>query len=117
LTHAAGLIITSLCYCAHSVLVRGVYLDAEEPGPAAAVLPCYYLRYFFQVFQFFFFQNQVNSKSMTSLQKRQQENATVCDKNGGTDRKQMRDRPPENGWIPEESETMMKDHIEKESTI
>jgi hypothetical protein len=63
------------------------------------------------------FQNQFNSKSIISLQKRQQENATVCDKNGGTDRKQMRDRPPENGWIPEETETMMKEHTEKESTI
>ena len=115
MTHAAGLIITSLCYCAHSVLVRGVYLDAEEPGPAAAVLPCYYLRYFFQVLECFL--NQVESKSTLSLQKRQQENATVCDKNGGTDRKQMRDRPPENGWIPEETETMMKEHTEKESTI
>lgn len=49
-THAAGLILLSLCYCAHSILVRGVYLDAEEPGASAAVLPYFYTRYFIQVF-------------------------------------------------------------------
>ena len=49
LTHAVGLIVLSICYCAHSILVRGVYFDAEESGSAAAVLPCFYLRYFAQV--------------------------------------------------------------------
>ena len=52
LTHGAGLIILSLCYCAHSILVRGVYLDAEEPGAAAAALPYYYTRYFVLVCKF-----------------------------------------------------------------
>ncbi|EFX65689.1 hypothetical protein DAPPUDRAFT_65344 [Daphnia pulex] len=49
LTHAAGLIVLILCYCAHSILVRGVYLDAEEPGANAAVLPYHYVRYFILV--------------------------------------------------------------------
>ena len=48
-THAAGLIVLTLCYCAHSILVRGVYLDAEEPGASAAVLPYFYTRYFMEV--------------------------------------------------------------------
>lgn len=50
LTHAAGLIVLILCYCAHSILVRGVYLDAEEPGANAAVLPYHYVRYFILVY-------------------------------------------------------------------
>lgn len=49
LTHAAGLIILSICYCAHSILVRGVYLDAEEPGAKAGVLSYSYIRYFLRV--------------------------------------------------------------------
>lgn len=49
LTHGAGLSLLSLLYCAHSILVRGVYLDAEEPGLEAAVLSFAYIRYFLQV--------------------------------------------------------------------
>lgn len=49
LTHVAGLAILIICYCAHSILVRGVYLDGEEPGADAAALPYYYVRYFILV--------------------------------------------------------------------
>ena len=49
LTHGAGLVILTICYCAHSILVRGVYLDAEEPGAAAACLPYRYVRHFISV--------------------------------------------------------------------
>lgn len=49
ITHAAGLLILGMGYCSHSILVRGVYLDAEESGADAAVLPYFYIRYFIQV--------------------------------------------------------------------
>lgn len=37
-----------LLNCANSVLVRGVYIDAEEEGGQCVVFPCYYLRLYFQ---------------------------------------------------------------------
>lgn len=34
--------------CSNSVLVRGVYIDAEEPAGQCVVFPIYYIRLFFQ---------------------------------------------------------------------
>lgn len=34
--------------CSNSVLVRGVYIDAEEPGGQCVIFPVYYIRLFFQ---------------------------------------------------------------------
>lgn len=34
--------------CSNSVLVRGVYIDAEEPAGQCVVFPIYYIRFFFQ---------------------------------------------------------------------
>lgn len=34
--------------CSNSLLVRGVYIDAEEPGGKCVIFPCYYLRVLFQ---------------------------------------------------------------------
>lgn len=34
--------------CANTLLVRGVYIDAEEPNGKCVVFPCYYLRAIFQ---------------------------------------------------------------------
>ena len=48
-------------------------------------------------------------------QNRRQEN-TVCDVNETVDKK-LANRPLENGWLSEETETMMKEHVEKESAI
>lgn len=36
-----------LLNCSNSVLVRGVYIDAEEPAGECVVFPCHYLRLFF----------------------------------------------------------------------
>lgn len=34
--------------CSNTVLVRGVYIDAEEPGGQCVIFPVYYVRLFFQ---------------------------------------------------------------------
>lgn len=47
ITAWVSLIVLFLCRCSNSLLVRGVYIDAEEPGGDCAVFPCYYLRIIF----------------------------------------------------------------------
>lgn len=47
-THIVFLVLLILLKCSNSVLVRGVYIDAEEPGGKCVVFPCYYLRLYFQ---------------------------------------------------------------------
>jgi len=111
ITHAAGLLILGMGYCSHSILVRGVYLDAEESGADAAVLPYFYIRYFIQRRQK---ENAMATKKASELQQRKAEGGRV-----------------ENGWLPDE-ESMLNptasdpavDHrwmrdttIEKESSI
>jgi hypothetical protein len=51
ITHAGCLLVLVLINCSNSILVRGVYIDAEEEGGKCVVFPCYYLRLFFQVSQ------------------------------------------------------------------
>nr|XP_023017835.1 uncharacterized protein LOC111506853 [Leptinotarsa decemlineata] len=48
ITHWVCLIILILCRCSNSLLVRGVYIDAEEPAGKCVVFPCYYLRVIFR---------------------------------------------------------------------
>ncbi|XP_018564398.1 uncharacterized protein LOC108905848 isoform X2 [Anoplophora glabripennis] len=48
ITHWVCLIILILLGCSNSLLVRGVYIDAEEPAGKCVVFPCYYLRIIFQ---------------------------------------------------------------------
>ncbi|CAH1101314.1 unnamed protein product [Psylliodes chrysocephalus] len=48
ITHWVSLIILILCRCSNSLLVRGVYIDAEEPAGKCVVFPCYYLRVIFR---------------------------------------------------------------------
>lgn len=43
-----SLVLLILLGCSNSLLVRGVYIDAEEPNGKCVVLPCYYLRLIFQ---------------------------------------------------------------------
>jgi len=38
-----------LINCSNTLLVRGVYIDGEEPGGKCVDFPTYYLRMFFQV--------------------------------------------------------------------
>jgi hypothetical protein len=48
LTHGISLILLIFLNCSNSVLVRGVYIDAEEPEGQCVIFPVYYLRLFFQ---------------------------------------------------------------------
>ncbi|XP_058060503.1 uncharacterized protein LOC131211153 isoform X1 [Anopheles bellator] len=48
ITHAVSLVLLILLNCSNSVLVRGVYIDAEEPAGQCVVFPVYYIRLFFQ---------------------------------------------------------------------
>jgi hypothetical protein len=48
LTHGISLLLLILLNCSNSVLVRGVYIDAEEPEGQCVIFPVYYIRLFFQ---------------------------------------------------------------------
>jgi hypothetical protein len=48
ITHGVSLILLILLNCSNSVLVRGVYIDAEEPAGQCVIFPVYYIRLFFQ---------------------------------------------------------------------
>lgn len=48
ITHWACLILLILLKCSNTLLVRGVYIDAEEPAGKCVVFPIYYLRLIFQ---------------------------------------------------------------------
>lgn len=48
ITLIISLVLLILLGCSNSLLVRGVYIDAEEPNGKCVVLPCYYLRLIFQ---------------------------------------------------------------------
>lgn len=63
ITHGVSLVLLILLNCSNSVLVRGVYIDAEEPAGQCVIFPVYYIRLFFQ-------------KERTKKQKRLTEKAT-----------------------------------------
>ncbi|XP_046962342.1 uncharacterized protein LOC124531845 isoform X1 [Vanessa cardui] len=46
-SHIISLSLLILLNCSNSILVRGVYIDAEEPAGDCVVFPCHYLRLFF----------------------------------------------------------------------
>lgn len=48
LTHSISFLLLALLNCSNSVLVRGVYIDAEEPAGQCVIFPVYYVRLFFQ---------------------------------------------------------------------
>lgn len=68
LTHGVSLILLILLNCSNSVLVRGVYIDAEEPAGQCVIFPVYYIRLFFQ-------------KERTKKQKRLNEKTEKFDQN------------------------------------
>ncbi|XP_075224768.1 transmembrane protein fuseless isoform X1 [Lycorma delicatula] len=47
-THVACFLLLVFINSSNSILVRGVYIDAEEDGAQCVDFPCYYLRLFFQ---------------------------------------------------------------------
>lgn len=48
MTHSFAFLLLALLNCSNSVLVRGVYIDAEEPAGQCVIFPIYYIRLFFQ---------------------------------------------------------------------
>lgn len=48
LSHGVSFIFLAMLNCSNSVLVRGVYIDAEEPAGQCVIFPVYYIRLFFQ---------------------------------------------------------------------
>lgn len=48
ITHGVSILLLALLNCSNTVLVRGVYIDAEEPDGQCVVFPVYYIRLFFQ---------------------------------------------------------------------
>lgn len=68
LTHGVSLLLLILLNCSNSVLVRGVYIDAEEPAGQCVIFPVYYIRLFFQ-------------KERTKKQKRLNEKSEKIDQN------------------------------------
>ena len=49
ITHVGCFVFLVLLNCSNSILVRGVYIDAEEDDGKCVVFPCPYLRLFFKV--------------------------------------------------------------------
>lgn len=47
-THGVSILLLALLNCSNTVLVRGVYIDAEEPDGQCVIFPVYYIRLFFQ---------------------------------------------------------------------
>lgn len=48
LCHSVSFVFLAMLNCSNSVLVRGVYIDAEEPAGQCVIFPVYYIRLFFQ---------------------------------------------------------------------
>lgn len=46
--HSVSFILLAMLNCSNSVLVRGVYIDAEEPAGQCVIFPVYYIRLFVQ---------------------------------------------------------------------
>lgn len=49
ITHVGCFVLLVLLNCSNTILVRGVYIDAEEEEGLCVVFPCHYLRLFFKV--------------------------------------------------------------------
>ncbi|KAL0113481.1 hypothetical protein PUN28_012559 [Cardiocondyla obscurior] len=49
ITHVGCFILLVLLNCSNTILVRGVYIDAEEEEGQCVVFPCHYLRLFFKI--------------------------------------------------------------------
>lgn len=48
ITHGGAFILLMLMNCCNTVLVRGVYIDGEEPRGECVVFPTHYIRLFFK---------------------------------------------------------------------
>lgn len=46
--HSVSFVLLVMLNCSNSVLLRGVFIDAEEPAGECVVFPVHYVRLFFQ---------------------------------------------------------------------
>lgn len=79
ITHVASLLLLILLNCSNSVLVRGVYIDAEEPAGQCVVFPVYYIRLFFQKER-----TKKQRKILESLNRAEFNNVVIVDKKPNT---------------------------------
>jgi hypothetical protein len=91
ITHGVSLVLLILLNCSNSVLVRGVYIDAEEPAGQCVIFPVYYIRLFFQ-------------KERTKKQKRLMERLEKVDQNNAV----LLIEKPQLNHATSESEVKMK---------
>lgn len=49
ITHVGCFVFLVLLHCSNSILVRGVYIDAEEEDGKCVAFPCQYIRLFFKI--------------------------------------------------------------------
>ncbi|XP_038113783.1 uncharacterized protein LOC6041637 [Culex quinquefasciatus] len=79
ITHVVSLLLLILLNCSNSVLVRGVYIDAEEPAGQCVVFPVYYIRLFFQKER-----TKKQKKILESLNRVEFNNVVIVDKKPNT---------------------------------
>lgn len=79
ITHVASLLLLILLNCSNSVLVRGVYIDAEEPAGQCVVFPVYYIRLFFQKER-----TKKQKKMLESLNRAEFNNVVILDRKPNT---------------------------------
>lgn len=48
ISHSVSFILLAMLNCSNSVLVRGVFIDAEEPAGQCVIFPVHYIRLFVQ---------------------------------------------------------------------
>lgn len=48
LSHGVCFVLLAMLNCSNTVLVRGVFVDAEEPAGQCVIFPVHYIRLFFQ---------------------------------------------------------------------
>lgn len=69
ITLIASSVLLILLGCSNSLVVRGVFIDAEEPDGKCVVLPCYYFRLIFQSEKV----KKINKKAMQAAQQKKHE--------------------------------------------
>lgn len=69
------MILLILLNCSNSVLVRGVYIDAEEPAGQCVIFPVYYIRLFFQKER-----TKKQDRLLETLERQEQNNICLLEK-------------------------------------
>ncbi|XP_039283987.1 uncharacterized protein LOC111059918 isoform X2 [Nilaparvata lugens] len=92
-THVACFLFLILINSSNSILVRGVYIDAEEEGAQCVDFPCYYLRLFFQTRRRKKLLRQMQKRQVAALVRRKSEGDGLPAPQEGPTNYQSRPRP------------------------